>query len=300
MRRFFLLIIAVAVALVLAACMGSNEPSNNPETPDNEPQNNVKVYLTDAVLPIERVQSVLVTIDRILLMSDEATVVVSDEATTVNLLDLIGQELYVGSVPAGTYGQLRFEVSSATITVIEEIDGVAQPVDHALRINSGSLKVPLQGFTVEPDTSIVLDFDLSKSIKVTGPATSTGHGQGNNPVQYHMTPVIHVRYGKLYDISGRVVDAQGEGIEHALVALFETNQSSPTAVTLTHKESAKWDAGEFKLCKVRPGEYELKIYTNWESSQDPEYIFDTTPATVIGVRVQNQDVELDDIVVDVQ
>lgn len=273
MRKMLLVLVGIAITLVLTSCAFLNWS-----------QSNVEVYLTDAVLPIENVDRILVTIDRILLVSEDATVIVSDEATTVNLLDLVGQELYVGSVPEGTYGQLRFEISSATITV----DGI----DHPLRINSGSLKYNLQGFHVTSGTSIVLDFDLSRSIKVTGSATSSDHG--NNPVEYHMTPVIHVRYGHLYDITGRVLE-NNQGLPHALVALFETDQPSPTAVTLTHKESAHWQAGGFKLCKVRPGNYELKIYTNWQSAPDPDRIFESDPATTLTVTVENEDVNLGDI-----
>ncbi|WP_448521214.1 DUF4382 domain-containing protein [Pseudothermotoga sp.] len=277
MKRWLLSLIASAVFLSLVACTILTGGSNSSKS--------VEVYLTDAVLPIERVESILVTIDRILLLSDEATVVVSDEATTVNLLELVGDELYLGSVPTGTYGQLRFEISSATITV----DGT----DHSLSIASESLKYNLQGFEVTAGSKIVLDFDLSRSIKVTGSATSNQHGQ--NPVQYHMTPVINVRYGQLYDVTGRVVDQNSNGVPHVLVALFETGQPSPTAVTLTHKESGRWQEGEFKLCKVRPGTYELKLYTNWQSSQDPDNIFDTEPATTIQVNVRDQGVDLGDI-----
>jgi hypothetical protein len=276
-KKWLLSLIASAVFLSLVACTILTGGSNSSKS--------VEVYLTDAVLPIDQVESVLVTIDRILLASDEATVAVSDEATTVNLLELVGEELYLGSVPAGTYGQLRFEISSATITV----DGT----DHSLRIASGSLKYNLQGFEVTEGSKIVLDFDLSRSIKFTGSATSNQHGQ--NPVQYHMTPVINVRYGQLYDVTGRVVDQNSNGVPHVLVALFETGQPSPTAVTLTHKESGKWQEGEFKLCKVRPGTYELKLYTDWQSSQDPDNIFDTEPATTIQVNVRDQGVDLGDI-----
>jgi hypothetical protein len=277
MKKWLLSLIASAVFLSLVACTILTGGSNSSKS--------VGVYLTDAVLPIDQVESVLVTIDRILLVSDDATAVVSDEATTVNLLELVGEELYLGSVPAGTYGQLRFEISSATITV----DGT----DHSLRIASGSLKYNLKGFQVTEGSKIVLDFDLSRSIKFTGSATSNQNGQ--NPVEYHMTPVINVRYGQLYDVTGRVVDQNSNGVPHVLVALFETGQPSPTAVTLTHKESGRWQKGEFKLCKVRPGDYVLKLYTDWQSSQDPDNIFDTEPATTIQVNVRDQGVDLGDI-----
>jgi len=276
-KKWLLSLIASAVFLSLVACTILTGGSNSSKS--------VEVYLTDAVLPIDQVESVLVTIDRILLVSDDATAVVSDEATTVNLLELVGEELYLGSVPAGTYGQLRFEISSATIAV----DGTA----HSLRIASGSLKYNLKGFQVTEGSKIVLDFDLSRSIKVTRSATSNQNGQ--NPVEYHMTPVINVRYGQLYDVTGRVVDQNSNGVPHVLVALFETGQPSPTAVTLTHKESGRWQEGEFKLCKVNPGDYVLKLYTDWQSSQDPDNIFDTEPATTIQLKVKKQNVDLGDI-----
>jgi len=294
-KKWLLISIALAVFMSLVACTilsdGSSSSSDSNPPSGSNPSNgshlskSVDVYLTDAVLPIDQVESILVTIERILLLSDEATVVVSDEAMTVNLLELAGEDLHVGSVPPGTYGQLRFEISSATITV----DGT----DHSLRIASGSLKYNLQGFEVTEGSKIVLDFDLSRSIKVTGPATSSQHG--HNPVKYHMTPVIHVRHGQLYDVTGRVVDQNSNGVPHVLVALFETDQPSPTAVTLTHKKSNKWEEGEFRFCKVQPGTYDLKVYIDWQSSQDPDNIFHTEPATRIQVNVTRQDVNLGDI-----
>jgi len=77
MKRWLLSLIVSALFLSLVACTILTGGSNSSKS--------VEVYLTDAVLPIEQVESILVTIDRILLLSDEATVVVSDEATTVNL-----------------------------------------------------------------------------------------------------------------------------------------------------------------------------------------------------------------------
>lgn len=289
MRRIFLM--TLLVIFLIAACTNITDQSGSQGSDDGQDQQTgtVKVYLTDAVLPIEKVQQILVTIDRILLISEEATVVVTDEPTTVDLLSLVGETVQIGEVPAGPYGQLRFETSSATITIDNE--------SYPLRISSGSLKYPLQGFYVEPGSSIVLDFDLSRSIKVTGSATNSQHQQEHRTPQYHMTPVIHVRYGHLYDITGKVVDQNGEGVPHALVALFETDQTSPTAVTLTHEQSRSWEDGEFKLCKVQPGQYLLKIYTEWQSSEDLDYIFNTQAATEIGVRVIDRDIDLGDIAI---
>lgn len=287
MRRMFL--VSLLAIILVVACTNITQSGSGTGQAQDQQVGTVKVYLTDAVLPIEEVQQILVTIDRVLLISEEETVVVTDEPTTVDLLSLVGTTIQIGEVPAGTYGQLRFDVSNATITVDNE--------SYPLKISSGSLKYPLQGFYVEPGSSIVLDFDLSRSIKVTGSATSSQHQQGNRTPQYHMTPVIHVRYGRLYNITGRVVDQNGEGVPHALVALFETGQSSPTAVTLTHKQSRNWETGQFKLCKVQPGQYLLKIYTDWQSSEDPNDIFTTSPATEISVGVIDRDIDLGDIMI---
>lgn len=287
MRRMFL--VSLLAIILVVACTNITQSGSGTGQAQDQQVGTVKVYLTDAVLPIEEVQQILVTIDRVLLISEEETVVVTDEPTTVDLLSLVGTTIQIGEVPAGTYGQLRFDVSNATITVDNE--------SYPLKISSGSLKYPLQGFYVEPGSSIVLDFDLSRSIKVTGSATSSQHQQGNRTPQYHMTPVVHVRYGRLYNITGRVVDQNGEGVPHALVALFETGQSSPTAVTLTHKQSRNWETGQFKLCKVQPGQYLLKIYTDWQSSEDPNDIFTTSPATEISVGVIDRDIDLGDIMI---
>lgn len=287
MRRMFL--VSLLAIILVVACTNLTQSGSGTGQAQDQQVGTVKVYLTDAVLPIEEVQQILVTIDRVLLISEEETVVVTDEPTTVDLLSLVGTTIQIGEVPAGTYGQLRFDVSNATITVDNE--------SYPLKISSGSLKYPLQGFYVEPGSSIVLDFDLSRSIKVTGSATSSQHQQGNRTPQYHMTPVIHVRYGRLYNITGRVVDQNGEGVPHALVALFETGQSSPTAVTLTHKQSRNWETGQFKLCKVQPGQYLLKIYTDWQSSEDPNNIFTTSPTTEISVGVIDRDIDLGDIMI---
>jgi len=282
-------LVSLLAIILVVACTNITQSGSGTGQAQDQQVGTVKVYLTDAVLPIEEVQQILVTIDRVLLISEEETVVVTDEPTTVDLLSLVGTMIQIGEVPAGTYGQLRFDVSNATITVDNE--------SYPLKISSGSLKYPLQGFYVEPGSSIVLDFDLSRSIKVTGSATSSQHQQGNRTPQYHMTPVVHVRYGRLYNITGRVVDQNGEGVPHALVALFETGQSSPTAVTLTHKQSRNWETGQFKLCKVQPGQYLLKIYTDWQSSEDPNDIFTTSPATEISVGVIDRDIDLGDIMI---
>lgn len=282
-----ILVISAVLCLFISGCMNLFSSGSSGK---------LTVYLTDAVLPIEDVNRIDLTIDRILLMSstDDASLVVTDQATTVNLLDLVGKETSFPTIEtSGSFNQLRFEVSQATITIKDE--------EHELKISSSSLKYPFtEPLQVNSDTVLVLDFDLSRSIKVTG-SGDNGNGQGNNPVEYHMTPVIHLRYGKLYDINGKVVSNDSNGIAHALVAL--TDSATVVATTFTHKQSNEWEEGEFKLSKIRPGEYTMKIfldtaYTRWDDQKDlANYIMTETPAATEIVNLGYQDLDLGEIVV---
>ncbi len=267
----------VLVVLLVAGCM--NFSSSNGGT--------LKVYLTDAVLPLSYVQRIDVTISKIWLMSDAASLVVTDQVTTVNLLDLVGSEISFPTIQiSGTYNQLRLDIARATITVNNQ--------EHELRVSSGSLKYPFtEPLQINSDTVLVLDFDLSKSIKVTGSL----NGNGNGPTEYHMTPVVHLRYGKLYDITGKVTSASS-GVAHALVAL--TDPSTVVATTFTHKKSNNWDEGKFKLSKIKPGEYELKIFLKekfecWDSENIDQYILSQTPDATVDVNLGYEDLDLGEI-----
>ncbi|MFN4191187.1 MAG: DUF4382 domain-containing protein [Pseudothermotoga sp.] len=281
MRQVFLFVV-IGVIMLIAGCMNLSPSSGK-----------LTVYLTDAVLPLDQVQRIDVTIDKILLMSDtdDASVVVSDEATTVNLLDLIGSEISFPTIQtSGTYTQLRLEISQAKITVNDQ--------EYELRISSSSLKYPFtEPLQVNSDTVLVLDFDLSRSIKVTG---SGGQGQGNQQgdKEYHMTPVIHLRHGDLYDITGSVKQ-DDTGVAHALVAL--TKESTVVATTFTHEYSEKWNEGDFRLSKIKPGEYVIKVFLKetYEGCEaDIEnFILQWTPDATKTVNLGNQD--LTDIVINI-
>lgn len=279
MKQLFLIGAVLAIILV-AGCMNLSSSKGT-----------LTVYLTDAVLPISDVQRIDLTIDRILLMSDteDASVVVSDDATTVNLLDLVGSEISFPTLQlSGTYTQLRLEISQATITVNDE--------EHELKISSGSLKYPFtEPLQINSDTVLVLDFDLSRSIKVTGSANQGQGTQESSNTEYHMTPVIHLRYGQLYDITGKVTIGTS-GIAHALVAL--TNESTVVATTFTHKGSGNWQEGQFKLSKIKPGTYQIRVflegtYKNWEDME--ENILQETPNATANVELDHADLDVGEI-----
>lgn len=280
MMKQLLLVGIVLSVLLITGCMNLSSSKGM-----------LTVYLTDAVLPISDVQRIDVTINKILLMSDAASIVVTDEATTVNLLDLVGSEISFPTLQtSGTYTQLRLEIGQATITVND--------TEYELKVSSNSLKYPFtESLEINQDTILVLDFDLSRSIKVTG---SWGQGQGtqqSSNTQFHMTPVIHLRHGQLYDITGKVVD-NNSGVAHALVAL--TDDSTVVAATFSHEDSNKWQKGKFKLSKIKPGEYEIKVflketYECWQDEDIDQYILQHTPDATKTVTLEYKDLDVGDI-----
>lgn len=114
-------------------------------------------------------------------------------------IDVLG----VGPLPAGHYTQIRLTVESADIYFDNASIGAAcQPIitpplgeNAPVEIPSGTLKLNRQ-FTLESGgaTTIVLDFDGDRSIKLTG-SNGNGNGRGNgqgNVGRYIMTPVIGI------------------------------------------------------------------------------------------------------------
>jgi hypothetical protein len=107
--------------------------------------------------------------------------------------DILG----VGPLAAGHYTQLRLVVSSAAIYLQNASSGPAcapaiptpagtnAPVD----IPSGELKLNREfDLTSSGGTTILLDFDGDRSVKLTG--NDNGHGNGGG--KYIMTPVIEI------------------------------------------------------------------------------------------------------------
>ncbi|MFO7882675.1 MAG: DUF4382 domain-containing protein, partial [Kosmotogaceae bacterium] len=265
------------------------------EEEEEEETGKLNVYMTDAVLPLEDVKSVEVTIDSISLYGGAASPVeITYDPTTVDLMTLIGEEISLGTVEGtATYTQLRMEISDATLTTMED-------EIYEVKVASGSLKISNLDieFDNEQGTTLMLDFDLSKSLKVNGQWPPEDKGKGNKETQIIMTPTIGVRHGELYDITG-VATPTMEASPY-LVALLpeDTEDSTKVLTTFTHKENPKWEQGEFRFCKVEPGEYTLQIYDNYtEESFDPlkSEAFYTHPEEI---EVEDGDVDLGTIVID--
>ncbi|MFO7881966.1 MAG: DUF4382 domain-containing protein, partial [Kosmotogaceae bacterium] len=279
-------ILTVALILTFSGCIADLIPGD-----EEEEMGKMNVYMTDAILPLEDVKSVEVTIDSISLYGGAASPVeITDEPTKVDLMTLIGEEISLGTVEGtATYTQLRMEISDATLTTMED-------EIYEVKVVSGSLKISNLDieFDDEEETTLMLDFDLSKSLIVTG---SWPPEDIPKEPQLIMTPVINVRHGRLYDVTG-VATPTPEASPY-LVALIpeETEEATEVLTTFTHKENPKWEQGEFRFCKVEPGEYTLQIYDNYTETG-----FDTHTSTPLytypeDIVVENSDVDLGTMVV---
>jgi hypothetical protein len=184
-------------------------------------QGSVTIKLTDAPGDFK---AAVVTISEVYLQGEGGRVVLSDEATTTNLLTLANdtQDIVKDAiVPEGRYSELRFVISGAYIEVEQE-DGstaiFATSHDYAglpegatvsgilqtPSFSSSGVKVKFEGDAVEvagEQKVILVDFDVSQSF---------GKERGNNG-KWVMKPVIK---GAEIVFSGsvNVTLAQGEGV----------------------------------------------------------------------------------------
>lgn len=182
----------LALPLVLAAC-GDNafEPSR---------AGTMSIMLTDAPGDFEHA---IVTISRVELLGEGQTIVLHDQAVTVDLLELQNEVMVlVGEtpVPAGDYDELRLVITDGLIEV-EQDDGSTLvyasssafaasqgfAYDGQLQmpsLGSSGLKIKLpadEGFVDGDENAVLIDFNVAQSF---------GHQAGNSG-RWVLHPVIH-------------------------------------------------------------------------------------------------------------
>ncbi|MES2746670.1 MAG: DUF4382 domain-containing protein [Bdellovibrionota bacterium] len=145
-------------------------------------------------------------------------------------------------LPAGTYTETRLILSETAPGRLVDNDGE----EHALKIPSGSesgLKIK-SSFTVTTGVAqeLTIDFDLRKSLKLTG--------NGNNANgKYMLKPVLRLAENQA---TGSI---QGQGVDGVLVCAY------PSTVTVFESEcedavtTTKVAAGVFTLSYLAPGSY---------------------------------------------
>ena len=231
--RLSAVIAAVALltpAAILSGCGSSSSGSSG--------QGTLRVAMVDA--PDPSVSSVVVTIDRVEAHVDNDWVTITSGPQTLDLIDLVENEVILGSatLPAGHYTQIRLFPSSATVT---DDDGT-----HPVTIPSGvqtGIKVNVN-HDIEPGgiTVVLLDFNVHKSF----------HKLGNG--QYHLQPVIP---GVVKVISGTItgnVTRSGAPVHGAVVTATYTAGSNYPVGTEVNSTMTLED-GDFKVWALLPGTY---------------------------------------------
>jgi uncharacterized protein DUF4382 len=177
--------LALVLLLLAPACTRSNG-SSHPTTG----MATLSVRMQDAPIDMSNVQSVNVTLTGVTVFPADSDaemevpepageledaeegkpIVLLNHPATFDLLTLTGGAsvlLGSGEVPAGNYGRIRLDISSAELVYK---DGTTAP----LKIDSNKVDIPIEfKLTVNQDKSVTLDFDAAASVQVNDTGTGT-------------------------------------------------------------------------------------------------------------------------------
>jgi len=205
----------------------------------------VSVRLTDA--PNPGIASADVWVSRVYLVGGDSGVNISTTPAQYDLLSLqSGVTALLGSalIPAGDYEQLRLVVDSARITLAGSATFSDGSNTRTLKVPSGmqsGIKVNFGGpVHVAPgQTTLVVDFDASRSFVFTGAASS--------PTGALFKPVLH---GSAQDVAGSVSGKVSPDTAHA--QLFAIAGAADTVAT-----TAIDSTGTYSLMFLPPGSYTI-------------------------------------------
>jgi hypothetical protein len=173
------------------------------------------------------------------------------EGRDFNLLELRNgrvTELFEEELPAGHYTKVRIIVSGGWVVLT---DGREFP----LRVPSGDrtgIKLRVD-FEIYPDdqSELLLDFDLSKSFV---PVPGGRIAQAGDIREFKFRPSHGMRVAnrsQTGDLSGEVVDAEGNPVENISVTAFDGEDEVASAVTE--------DDGGYAFLGLPPGQYRLQF-----------------------------------------
>lgn len=178
----------------------------------------------------------------------------------VNLYELqagLTRELVSADVPSGSYDELRLILSAAELELTN--GNVYHSDDGSLQLTSqdtSGLKLKLEPAIVAEAgfaTSLLLDFDLSKTFKpVPG-------NDAANASKYHLHPVVHVsNLSTAGQIGGFVLESDGQGgatgVQAATVYLLAPGEQDLSQALTTTGSAA---SGAYALLGVDAGVYDL-------------------------------------------
>jgi hypothetical protein len=239
-------------------------------TPPGEtsPTGTLTIYLTDSPAMVE-FDSVNITFSQVSAHLDSEWVTVQGNPITVNLLDLVnGNTIIFGSaeVPAGKYTQIRIKIDNAYVVLTGQQNPIPMTVPSGAQTG---LKLGPQFTVVEGATyEMVVDFDVSRSIVVTGPPSNPG---------YKLKP--HLRIMPL-------------ALSGSITGTVTNPENSPTAFAIQGNDTINTSIvnqvdGFFRLSFLPAGSYTVSIRDALDRSATRDGV-----AVVAGLEKYLGDIEL--------
>ncbi len=242
MKKVFLLLLVIASAGFFACNKTADDQTGR-----------LVVKVTDAPFPIENIEYANVTINKVELREEcdgicdeNPFVVVSEEAVTVNLLDLrngVTELLADIDIPQGNYDLVRLYIDEASLKVIGG-------EEYSVKVPSGD-KTGIKVF-IEPSlvieggitSELLLDFDLSRSFVLRGNPNSPAGING-----FIFKPVIRpANMSVAGRIEGTVSDTTETFIQNAEVWI---KQDTVVATSFTGED------GKYAFIGVPAGLYSV-------------------------------------------
>lgn len=273
------LTLAAALAVAVAACGQTSTSSQG---------SRITVLLKDAPAPVDKA---VVTITQVSLQGANGAVVLSDKTVTTDLLTLANDvnTLVDGKeIPAGTYTQLRFQMSGGYLEVGGKIYASAPDyeglpagavVDGELRMPSfgqSGLKVILPGDALvvgAGTTTVLVDFDVAQSF---------GHVAGSSGA-WVMHPVVKgtiIDEAKPTDLTVTLGLGEGvtlpQGVTLAGFSAVLTPKAGGTDVVVPLADDGTHFAAKFLFLTAGDHVVTFKGPTGYVFVTDPVTPFDVT------------------------
>jgi hypothetical protein len=195
----------IGAAMLLASCGGGGGSASGSAGTASGSTATVGVLVTDA--PVGKWDQAIATITDVTLIGEAGQVTLFSGSKTLDLLKLADfSELFAVSnrVPAGSYSKIRLHLSNLVLNDLDANGTVVESV-HPQLVGNGKIDLNPRGpFTLRGGDVIFieLDFDMDKSLKITG----TGNGR------IILRPVVFVNIrtaqldGRLARIHGQITD----------------------------------------------------------------------------------------------
>ena len=228
--KFFGIILALALLGIYSCEKVVTDLPN-----ENSKSGTVIVSITDAPFPYDMVEEANITIDWIKLhkidsvlvdgeIDSDSDFVMLEKDTTLNLIELSNGITAVMSeleVPAGTYNEIRFHITEASVKILDDT------TTYRLKIPGGGasgLKVKIKPWLEVEEgviSEVLLDIDVNRSYKI------IGNAKGKKGIKGFMfKPVVRaVNLSSAGKVEGMVTNEDGDNIKHAMITLLSGNDT---------------------------------------------------------------------------